>query len=179
MGPEDELIARYQEVAGPYQGRIRIGISLFFALIAGIGVSSQWKQWVLFTHSVSFGVKDPQFHKDIGFYVFQLPFLKFLVDWLFASTIIILIVTAVAHYLNGGIRVQAIQKVTPQVKAHLSVLLGVLALLKAAGYYLQRYELTFSTRGVVQGASYTDVKAQLPALQLLIFISLFAFILLI
>ena len=49
----------------------------------------------------------------------------------------------------------------------------------AAGYYLQRYELDFSTRGVVQGASYTDVKAQLPALQLLIFISFFAFILLI
>src|SRR5437667_120357 len=109
------------------------------------------------------------------FFVFKLPFLKFMVDWLFASIIIILIITAVAHYLNGGIRVQAVQKVTPQVKAHLSVLLGVLALLKAAGYWLQQYELDFSRRGVVQGASYTDVKAQLPALKLLIVISLFAF----
>ena len=78
MGPEDELIARYQQVAGPYTGRIRIGVSLFFALIAGIGVSSQWQQWVLFTHRVEFGVKDPQFHKDVGFYVFELPFLKFI-----------------------------------------------------------------------------------------------------
>ncbi len=51
MGPEDELIARYQQVAGPYTGRIRIGVSLFFALIAGIGVSSQWQQWILFTHA--------------------------------------------------------------------------------------------------------------------------------
>ena len=59
MGPEDELIARYQQVAGPYTRRIRIGVSLFFALIAGIGVSSQWKQWVLFTHTQSFGIKRP------------------------------------------------------------------------------------------------------------------------
>src|SRR5215468_7556037 len=54
MGPEDELIARYQQVAGRYTMRIRIGVSLFFALIAGIGVSSQWKQWILFTHYQSF-----------------------------------------------------------------------------------------------------------------------------
>jgi uncharacterized protein len=175
MGPEDELIARYHQVAGPYAGRIRVGVSLFFALIAGIGVSSQWKQWVLFTHSVSFHRKDPQFHKDIGFYVFQLPFLKFIAEWLFAGLVIVLIVTAVEHYLNGGIRFQTpFQRVTPQVKAHLSVILAVMALVKTAQYYLGRFELDFSTRGVVEGASYTDVKAQLPALNLLIVISIFA-----
>src|SRR6478672_11463117 len=123
MGPEDELIARYQQVAGPYTVRIRIGVSLFFALIAGIGVSSQWKQWVLFTHSQSFHKVDPQFHKDIGFYVFQLPFLKFISEWLFAGLVIVLIVTAVEHYLNGGIRFQSpFQRVTPQVKAQLPAL---------------------------------------------------------
>ena len=173
MGPEDELIARYQQVAGPYTMRIRIGVSLFFALIAGIGVSSQWKQWVLFTHYQSFDRVDPQFHKDIGFYVFQLPFLKFIAEWLFAGLVIVLIVTAVEHYLNGGIRFQSpFQRVTPQVKAHLSVILAVMALVKTAQYYLGRFELNFSTRGVVQGASATDVKAQLPALNLLIFISI-------
>src|SRR4029079_7630610 len=62
MGPNAELIALYQQVAGPYTMRIRIGVSLFFALIAGIGVSSQWKQWVLFTHYESFHKVDPQFH---------------------------------------------------------------------------------------------------------------------
>jgi uncharacterized membrane protein (UPF0182 family) len=175
MGPEDELIARYQQVAGPYTMRIRIGVSLFFALIAGIGVSSQWKQWVLFTHYQSFDRVDPQFHKDIGFYVFQLPFLKFIAEWLFAGLVIVLIVTAVEHYLNGGIRFQSpFQRVTPQVKAHLSVILAVMALVKTAQYYLGRFELNFSNRGVVQGAGATDVKAQLPALNLLIFISIVA-----
>jgi uncharacterized membrane protein (UPF0182 family) len=178
MGPEDELIARYQQVAAPYAVRIRIGVSLFFALIAGIGVSSQWKQWILFTHYQSFHKVDPQFHKDIGFYVFQLPFLKFIAEWLFAGLVIVLIVTAVEHYLNGGIRFQSpFQRVTPQVKAHLSVILAVMALVKTAQYYLGRFELNFSTRGVVEGASATDVRAQLPALNLLIFISIVAAVL--
>src|SRR5919106_4006670 len=105
MGPEDELVERYQQFVSPYQGRIRIGVSLFFALIAGVGVSSQWQQWILFTNRVDFGVEDPQFHKDIGFYVFQLPFLRFVADWLFAGLVIVLLVTAVAHYLNGGVPV--------------------------------------------------------------------------
>jgi uncharacterized protein len=175
MGPEDELVERYQQFVSPYQGRIRVGVSLFFALIAGVGVSSQWQEWVLFTNRVDFGVKDPQFNQDIGFYVFQLPFLRFIADWLFAGLVIVLLVTAVAHYLNGGIRFQSpFQRVTPQVKAHLSVILAVMALVKTAQYYLDRFNLDFSERGVVTGASYTDVKAQLPALNLLIFISIVA-----
>lgn len=174
-GPEDELVERYQQFVQPYQGRIRVGIALFFALVAGVGVSAQWQQWVLFTHRVDFGRKDPQFGMDIGFYVFQLPFLRFIADWLFAGLVIVLLVTAVAHYLNGGIRFQSpFQRVTPQVKAHISVILALMALVKTAQYYLDRFELNFSTRGAVQGASYTDVKAQLPAFNLLIFISIVA-----
>ena len=173
--PEDELVSRYQQTTARYRGRIRVGIAVFFALIAGIGVSSQWQQWILFTHRVDFGKKDPQFHKDIGFYVFQLPFIRFMIDWLFAGLVIVLLVTAVAHYLNGGIRFQSpLQRVTPQVKAHLSVIVAVMALVKTAGYYYSRFELDLSTRGVVDGASYTDVKAQLPALNFLIFVSIIA-----
>src|SRR5919106_947433 len=175
MGPEDELVERYQQFVSPYQGRIRVGVSLFFALIAGVGVSSQWQEWVLFTHRVDFGVKDPQFNQDIGFYVFQLPFLRFIADWLFTGLVIVLFVTAVAHYLNGGIRFQSpFQRVTPQVKAHLSVIVAIMALVKTAQYYLAQFELDFSERGVVRGASYTDVKAQLPALNMLIVISVAA-----
>ncbi|HEX2041317.1 MAG TPA: UPF0182 family protein, partial [Acidimicrobiales bacterium] len=178
MGPEEQIVERYHAVVGPRAGLVRIGVALLFALIAGPGASGQWNSWILFRNSVRFGVDDPQFGRDAGFFVFQLPFAKFLVDWLFAAFVIVLIVTAVAHYLNGGIRFQTpMQKVTPQVKVHLSVLLAILALLKAVGYYLQRFELVYSSRGVVQGAGYTDVKAQLPALQLLIVISLFACVL--
>jgi len=175
LGPEDEMLARYQQSVGPYSGRIRIAVSAFFALVAGGSVSGQWQDWILFTHAQSFGIDDPQFHKDVGFYIFRLPFLTFVFDWLFAALLIVLIVTSVAHYLNGGIRLQApFQRVTPQVKAHLSVILALMALVKTAQYYLARFELNFSTRGVVEGASKTDVAAELPALNLLMVISVVA-----
>lgn len=174
-GPEEELLERYHDVVAPRANLVRVGISAVFALIAGAGTASQWEAWILFRNRVDFGVTDPQFGMDVGFYVFELPFLSFVTSWLFAAIIIILIVTAAAHYANGGIRVQISgERVTPQVKAHLSVLLGALALVRAAGYWLDRYELTLSTRGAVDGAGYTDVNAQLPAIQLLLLISLFA-----
>jgi uncharacterized membrane protein (UPF0182 family) len=177
-GPEEELVERYHELIGERTGLVRLLVSILFALILGTGVSGQWDKWILFINARDVGTVDPQFDTDVGFYLFQLPFLSFLVDWAFAAAVVVLLVTAVAHYLNGGIRVQGPgQRVTPQVKAHLSVLLGVLALIKAAGYWLQRYELNFSTRGAVDGATYTDVNAQLPVLYLLILISLAAFVL--
>ena len=174
-GPEDEIIERYRTYIAPYSGRLRVLVALFFALIMGGGVSAEWRSWVLFRNSVDFGQKDPQFGKDIGFYVFRLPFLEFAVGWVFAALLVVLIVTAVFHYLNGGIRVQSPwQRVTPQVKVHLSVILALMALTKTVQYYLARYELVFSRRGFVDGASYTDVKAQLPALNLLMIISIAA-----
>ncbi|HEX7095455.1 MAG TPA: UPF0182 family protein, partial [Acidimicrobiales bacterium] len=179
-GPEEELLEPYHAFIAHRITWARIGVSLLLAVIAGAGASSQWKDWILFTHRVDFGIEDPQFHRDIGFYVFQLPFLSFVVNWLFFSFVMILLVTAVAHYLNGGIRLQTpAERVTPQVKAHLSLLLGVLALIKVADYYLARFELTTSTRGVVDGATYTDAKVQLPALNLLMAISVLSFVLLV
>jgi uncharacterized membrane protein (UPF0182 family) len=177
-GPEDEVIERYHELVRGRVGLVRATLSGLLALIAGAGVSSEWNSWILFTHARDFGIEDPQFNTDIGFYVFRLPFLTFLVGWLFAALLIVLIVTAVAHYLNGGIRMSSPRnRVTPQVKAHLSVLLGLLALVKAVGYWLQRYELTASTRGFVDGAGFTDVNAQLPAINLLLLIMVASFVL--
>ncbi|MGH9214194.1 MAG: UPF0182 family protein [Acidimicrobiales bacterium] len=174
-GPEDELLERYHDLVAGRMGRVRVAVAGLLALIAGSGASGEWNSWILFTNGGDFGIDDPQFGWDVGFYVFRLPFLSFVVDWLFASLLIVLIITAVAHYLNGGIRVQSnAPRVTSQVKAHLSVLLAVLALVKTADYWLQRFELTVSSRGVVDGATYTDVHAQLPALNLLALISVAA-----
>jgi uncharacterized protein len=177
-GPEDELLERYHDLVAERAGWVRAVVAGLLALIAGSGVSAEWNSWLLFTNGGDFGAADAQFGRDIGFYVFQLPFISFVVDWLFASLLIVLIITVVAHYLNGGIRVQPpTPRVTPQVKAHLSVLLGALAVVKAGDYWLQRFELTGSSRGVVDGALYTDVNAQLPALNLLVLISLAAAVL--
>lgn len=177
LGPEDELVRRWRAAVGPHRRAVRSIVSLIFALFVGTGAAGQWNNWILFRNAVPFHIKDPQFHRDVGFYVFALPFLSFLVSWVFVALLVITIVTAISHYLNGGIRVQGPgQRVSPQVKAHISLLLGLMALDKAVGYYLQRFHLDLSTRGYVNGAAYTDVHAQLPALTLLIVISLAAFV---
>ncbi|MGH9125937.1 MAG: UPF0182 family protein [Acidimicrobiales bacterium] len=174
-GPEDELVQRYREAVGPHGGKVRVAVAVVFAFFAGIGTRTQWNNWILFQHSTSFGVKDPQFNKDVSFFVFRLPFINFFIGWLFVSIVITLVVTVVFHYLNGGIRVQSpVARVTPQVKAHLSVLLGALALVKAVGYWFERYNLDLSTKHVVDGATYTSIHADLPALGLLIVIAVLA-----
>jgi len=179
-GPEEDLLRGYHLMVGRRRGLVRLVLSGLFALVAGLGVSGRWEEWLLFTNGVDFGVTDAQFGRDIGFYVFRLPFLSFVVGWLFATLMVTLVVTTILHYINGGIRLQtAGERVQPQVKAHLSVLLALIALVRAGDYWLARFELTTSDRGAVMGATYTDVKAQLPAIQLLILISLFSVALLI
>ena len=172
---KDEVVRRYQQIVRPYAGRLYIALALVMALIAASGTIGEWQNWILFRHGGNFGVKDPQFHKDVGFYVFKLPFMNFVVDWTLAILIVTLIVTVIFHYLNGGILPQrGIPRVRPAVKAHLSVLLALIALTKAAGYVLQRWGLVNAHDAYVDGAGYTDVHARLPAQELLIVVSIFA-----
>ena len=124
---------------------------------------------------------DPQFGKDVGFYVFKLPFLTFLLDWSLVALLVLLIVTLVAHYLNGGLRFQGPSpRVDPRVIAHASLILGVMAFVRAMGYFfVDRYALTLKTDGYVNGAGYTDVHVRLPAIELLTVVAFVAFVLLI
>ena len=178
-GPEEELLVRWHETVGKRNGLIRFVIAGFFALVAGAGAAAEWNEWILFNNQVPFGEVDPVFGEDLSFYLFRLPFLTFVVNWFFAAFIIIGIITGIWHYINGGIRIQTVdRRSTPQVKAHISVILAILAALKAGDYYLQRYELLTSTQGFRRGAFFTDLNAQLPAIQLLMLISLFSVLLL-
>jgi len=174
--PEQEVVERYRAALEPYA---KVVVPLFCAILAvfvGVAVSGQWQTFLLWKSvgSVHFGQVDPLFHRDPSFYIFILPFWQFVQGWLFATFVGITVIVTIAHYLTGGIRLQAAgEKVSPQVKAHLSVLLGIILLIKAWGYYLGRFDLLTSNRGVVTGASYTDIHAQLPALNLLMFIAVF------
>ena len=175
LGQSDELVSRYRDLVMPHGRSVRVLTALVFALLAGIGANRQWNNWDLLRYHISFGIKDPQFHKDVGFYVFELPFIRFLIGWTFEALAIILVVTAVAHYLNGGIHVQGSERrVTAAVKTHLSVLLGALAVVKGVDYYFQRFELVLSRNHVVNGATATNVHADLPARTLLIAIAAIA-----
>jgi uncharacterized membrane protein (UPF0182 family) len=171
--PEDEVVRRFQNSVRPYAGRIYAAVAVVTGFIAGLNASGQWNTWLLFVHRQSFGTTDPLFHKDVGFYVFDLPFISFVVTWTLVSLFVILIVTSILHFFNGGIRTtRHAPRVAPRVKAHLSVIGAGIALMKAAGYVIARWELVNSTNGVVGGAGYTDVHARMPALTILIFLSL-------
>ncbi len=166
-------VERFHDVFGHRLRLVRYGAAVLFAMLLALPAIGQWQSWLLFRHAREFGIADQQFHVDVGFYVFQLPFLTFVLSWLFIALIVVLILTAAAHILNGGVVfVSPMPVVRQSTKAHMAVLLAVLAIVKAADYWLDRYEVTNSQRGIVQGATYAVVKAQLPAILLLILIAL-------
>ncbi|MFM8484653.1 MAG: UPF0182 family protein, partial [Actinomycetota bacterium] len=173
IGPEREVVERYRLLVGNRTRMLRLAVSVVFGLMVGLPAIAQWQEWLLFRNSQSFGTSDPLFDVDVGFYVFRLPFLTFVIDWAFAALVLITMLTAALHFVNGAIRIQTpSERLTRGARVQLSVLFALLALIKAADYWLQRFELTVSSRGVVQGATYTDVKAELPAINLLIMVSL-------
>ncbi len=176
FSPEQEVIERYRTAVEPYASRVIPIFSAVIALFVGIAASAQWQTFLLWKSvgPVRFGAEfeEAVFGRDPSFYIFVLPFQKFIQGWLFSALVGITVIVGVAHYLSGGIRLQTVgEKVIPQVKAHLSVLLGAIILVKAWGYWLGRFDLLLSPRGTVQGASYTDVNVQRPALYVLMWIA--------
>lgn len=171
--PQERALTGYRQLSTGRAWTFRIVVALILGFLIGSPAAVQWQDWMLFRNTVPFGITDPLFNQDVSFYMMRLPFIEFVVDWTFAALVMVTLVTAGVHALNGGIRFQIQgRKVTPLAKVHLSVLFAVLSVVRAVDYWFSRYELTRSTRGVVQGATYTDVNAQLPATQLMILVSL-------
>ena len=176
--PQQAQVQRYRDLADPYLPWIIVGIALVFGVTSGITLSASWESWLLFFNGGEVGATDPTFDRDAGFYMFQLPLLQQIQTWLFTSLILTALLSAGAHYLLGGIRPEAEEnKILPGVKAHLAILLALVLSVHTWGYWLNRYELNFSDRGTVMGASYTDVNADLPALYILMAVTGLAIIL--
>ena len=171
--PQERALAGYRQLTAGRAVLLRVVVSLLLGFLVGSPAAAQWQDWALFRNTVPFGRNDPLFGQDVSFYLMRLPFIEFVVNWSFAALVMITLVTAGVYALNGGIRLQIQgRKVTPLAKVHLSVLFALLSVVRAVDYWFSRYNLTRSTRSVVQGATYTDVNAQLPATQLMILVSL-------
>jgi uncharacterized membrane protein (UPF0182 family) len=170
--PEQANLDRYREVITPIRRILVISVSVVFALFAGGSASGKWRIFLLWEHRQSFGKTDPYFHKDIGFYVFTLPWMHYLVDFAITALIIGLLAALLVHYVYGGIRLQSRSgKVSGPAQAQISVLLGVLVLLKGADYYLDRFDLTSAGGGLVTGMTYSRDHATLPAKNILMAIA--------
>ncbi len=141
-------------------------IAAALALIAALAGAGHWEDYLLFRNAVPFGQSDPLFGQDLGFYIFELPFLTYLQDWLLGLLLATAAGTGVLYFLTHGIvfgaRTLHIEKVA---RLHLGVLAAALVGVKAWGYRLDAYELLYSRRGVVFGAVYADIHAALPVLQ--------------
>jgi uncharacterized protein len=170
----DDPVARARHAARPYALKLAAVISVVGGVLAGGAMSLSWRSWLLFRNGVEVGQADEVFGRDIGFYLFSLPFQNSLAAWLFGVLVFAVLMSVVAHLLLGGIRPEAPvgMRVPGAVRAHLSVAVGAIVLVRALLYWLEQFALLYSPRGQVTGASYTDVNAQLPALKLLVLISI-------
>jgi uncharacterized membrane protein (UPF0182 family) len=146
-----------------------IGAALLLAFLFASAAAGQWEELLLLSNAHSFGVAEPIFGRDVGFYVFQLPIYEFFQGWL--ATLLFLTALGLLP-IYAGSNLLEIQRGAWQplqsggLRRHLAVLLGVLALVWAGGYALDVYRLLFSNRGVAYGASYVDLRAGLWALRL-------------
>ena len=169
MSMEQQNLDRYRMSIAPYKKWLLIAITALVGLIAGASASSQWRTWLMWVNGVPFGEKDPQFHLDVGFYAFDLPWYRFLLGFGFAAAILSVIAAALTHYLYGGLRVTSPgARATSAATGHLSVLIGVFVALKAVAYWLDRYGLAvkssdFRATDNWTGLRYVDANAYLPA----------------
>lgn len=135
-------------------------VAVLVVLVMAGEAKNHWMTALVFANAAPFGVSDPIFGLDAGFYVFRLPMLRFLLDWLLALVVIALLGGALVYLAAQHIRAR-------MATTHLSVLGALFLLGKAIDYQLQRFALLNSSHGVVFGAGYTDVHARLPILNLM------------
>ena len=164
-GPNDP-VARYRTAVMTRLRLIGIGVPALVGVVTGFIAQSSWDRIQLFIHGGSFGIADPQFGKDLGFYAFDLPFYRLVLGFLFAATFLAFIANLVGHYLFGGIRLSGrAGALSRSARIQLITLVGILMLLKAVAYWTDRYTLLSHTRSgkPFTGAGYTDINAVLPA----------------
>ena len=165
---EADNLERYRAQLEPIRKFAGIGIFLALFYFAGTSATRLWQEWLLFTNSTNFGTVDPQFGKDISFFAFKLPMWQSLIGWGISTIILALLASAAVHYIYGGIRTQVKEdRTTVAARVQLSILLGLLVLLKAVAYWFDRYALTLKEGRLITGLTYTDVNALLPAKSIL------------
>ena len=165
---EADNLERYRAQLEPIRRLASIGIFLVIFYFAGTAGTRFWQQWLLFRNSTDFGQVDPQFGLDISFFAFKLPMYQALIGWGISTIVLAIIAAAAVHYIYGGIRTQVKEeRTTVAARVQLSILLGLLVLLKAVAYWFDRYALTLKEGRLITGLTYSDVNALLPAKSIL------------
>ncbi|MEE2753272.1 MAG: UPF0182 family protein [Candidatus Latescibacterota bacterium] len=141
--------------------------------VMGIGGTPAWTSVLRFLNPSSFGLNDPIFGNEVGWYVFRLPLLNFVYFWLIGALAMIALLVMISYYRDRSIRHEEERwHTTPYVRAHYSALGAALVLVLGYGYWLKIYEILYSFRkNAFFGAGYTDLTTQVFAFRLMIFLS--------
>ena len=157
-------LERLRAQVEPIRQWVFLGIVLALAYFGGTSGMVFWREWMLFKNSTDFGVKDPQFGLDISFFAFRLPMWQAIIGWAISTLVLATLASAFIHYMYGGIRTQVqTDRTTVAARVQISVLLGLIVLLKAVAYWFDRYALALKESRLITGLTYTDVNATLPA----------------
>jgi uncharacterized membrane protein (UPF0182 family) len=162
----DDPVAPYRTAVMSRSRLVAFGVAGAVGLISGLIAQTNWATVQIFLHGGSFGIRDPEFGHDIGFFVFDLPFYRSVLNWLFVAICLALVANLITHYLFGGLRPGSAEgSFTAAARVQLAVLAGTLILLKAVAYWFDRYDLLTASRKepTFRGAGYTDIHAVLPA----------------
>ena len=168
------------------QSKVTIWLIIFSALvsytISFVAGFTGWLEVLTFVHATSFGKGDPIFGQDLSFYFFKLPFLHTIYNAFFGPLFLLTFFTGLFYIVTGVFRFHSLKLWQPHsvqigvaARRHLALLVGILFAFQAFGYFLNIFQLLYSIHGHVVGAGYADLNASLPALKLLIVLSIVGF----
>jgi uncharacterized membrane protein (UPF0182 family) len=166
----------HEEIPARYLNLTALGGALFLAFLFSSAAGTNWLQVLAYLHRQPFDLADPLFGRNIGFYVFVLPVFRLFQNVAFLLIVAALVILAILYVTSGGLEIAENRiRFRERPLRHLAVNIALLLLVLAWGYRLDLYELVYSTRGVVYGASYTDVHAQVLGYRVLIALALAGF----
>ena len=160
--PETQAMEHYRQLVEPMRRTATIAGPLALGLFAGLSAATQWDTWLLWRNASPFGTTDPEFGMDLGFFVFDLPWFNFIVAFLTMTLVLGFIVAAFTHYLYGGVVLGQRTRSTQAARVHLSVLAAALVLVRAVGFWLDRYNLATAQSTRMTGIQYTQSHAVIP-----------------
>ncbi|MDN5796726.1 MAG: UPF0182 family protein [Intrasporangium sp.] len=160
--PETQAMEHYRELVEPMRRTATIAAPLALGLFAGLSAATQWETYQMWVNGQSFGKNDPEFGLDIGFFVFTLPWVNFVLGFLTMVLVVVIIAAAFTHYLYGGIVVGGHTRSTQAARVHLSILLAALVLVRAVAFWIDRYNLATAQSTRMTGIQYTEAHAVIP-----------------
>ena len=171
--PDESPFQAYQQLLDGLRRVIMLGLPALLGVFGGLIAAREWQTAALWLNGGLFGVTDPQFGLDIGFFVFDLPFYGFAVSYVSGGIFLAALINAGVHLIYGGIRFSGREvNVSKPARIQLSILIATYFILQGLSLWLDQYGTVTSSGELFTGVTYTDDNAVIPGLQILALISL-------